>query len=91
MDANKEAAPLPPINYEPMVTLYSQWRSKTGTRSFVIVRLHYDFPDDKCKDVAKPVSLEVLDLKTDFPFAISWASFIKLVETGEMVKILINQ
>jgi hypothetical protein len=85
MSAQGTVRPLPPINYVPVITEYSWWTSKSGLRKFVIVRIHWSF-----KDLNAPyrTGVEFLELDKTEPVIKTWDAFVKLVEAGEMVKLI---
>lgn len=82
-----ENKPLAPINYVPYITEYSWWRSKSGQRIFVIVRIVYDFADDDHHDRLQPTTLHVLERFRQEPELTSWANFVHHIEAGEMIKL----
>ncbi|MBS7565115.1 hypothetical protein KHS38_11930 [Mucilaginibacter sp. Bleaf8] len=82
-----ENKPLTPINYVPYITEYSWWRSKSGQRIFVIVRIVHEFADEACKEPPIPTLLHVLERFTQDPEITTWETFVRHIEAGEMIKL----
>ena len=79
------ASVTPPEYYQSVITRFSWWITRDGSRRFVIVYIRYDDPNTPGR--YEPVTVGILEVNREDPVDRPWSAVVRLVTSGQLVKV----